>query len=716
MKQLPPSPQLADFDRHPTTSSSTMLSRRHDQRRPAAEACRGKRKRSPRLFDFRTFPASFRGAFRDSVREFLRQCVERDDDAALPAPVWCTLLARHPDSRLLPLYTVEESAASSPTTPFCHLCRSSGWSNHFVSKRKYHFIIPADREWNYPLQEDALDDQTHLLHGLIHCNGFGHLICINGKEGGSGVLCGREIMDLWDRICTRLQVRKITVEDVAKKRGMNVRLLHGIAYGHSWFGRWGYRFHRGSFGVTVNDYDTAVEVLSSIELDSIINDFSDCSKIKRVIYHYRYLSEAQLLTVRDLLRFMLTLKAAAPQVKRSPSTDSSSCIRHAARTAVRFRNASKAKPAGIKSFSSFAQMDSRWPASRLEYTAQVVVDALRQKKEEAGRKNGGGMTRQDLRDAARRHIGDTGLLDYALKSMNNVIVGNYVVRRAVNPNTRILEYNIREIDGCEQCQPEEQCRDLDGSGDTAKSADREPGSDVYHDVQILYTNVLREYPGSETLHMAAQTVLHGKIFAKEWPIEDGDDDQDLRFVCQVKLCDDSGRRSQPGELVEMPLFCTIGDLKLAAQTALRDTYCALERFVVTEIGGMEDMADEEIIFGAAESSSQVMLGGDGADLDSGLTYEGGSDNWKVKCRCGAADDDGERMISCDMCEVWQHTRCLGIDDAEAVPSLFLCQECSSPLLTPKSDLGFRFEHPDPLLLHSGPDGWQFEQHSFQQCS
>lgn len=55
------------------------------------------------------------------------------------------------------------------------------------------------------------------------------------------------------------------------------------------------------------------------------------------------------------------------------------------------------------------------------------------------------MTRQNARDAARMHIGDTGLLDYVLKSMNNVIVGSHLVRRAVNPKTRILEYSIDEL-------------------------------------------------------------------------------------------------------------------------------------------------------------------------------------------------------------------------------------------------------------------------------
>ena len=56
---------------------------------------------------------------------------------------------------------------------------------------------------------------------------------------------------------------QITVEDVSKKRSMDLRLLHGVAYGHPWFARLGYRFCHGSFGVTENNYDRAIDILSS---------------------------------------------------------------------------------------------------------------------------------------------------------------------------------------------------------------------------------------------------------------------------------------------------------------------------------------------------------------------------------------------------------------------------------------------------------------------
>lgn len=91
-----------------------------------------------------------------------------------------------------------------------------------------------------------------------------------------------------------------------------------------------------------------------------------------------------------------------------------------------------------------ASLNSRWPVRRLEYVAHVVVDALKEKKV-ANKGFNCGMTRQEARDAAQLQIGDTGLIDYVPKSMNNVVVGGLVVRRTVNKSTRILEYTIEEM-------------------------------------------------------------------------------------------------------------------------------------------------------------------------------------------------------------------------------------------------------------------------------
>ena len=58
-------------------------------------------------------------------------------------------------------------------------------------------------EWVY----SQFEDNTHLLHGVVHSNGFGHLILVNGREGGSTVLTGSDIMNFWDRLCVTLAVR-----------------------------------------------------------------------------------------------------------------------------------------------------------------------------------------------------------------------------------------------------------------------------------------------------------------------------------------------------------------------------------------------------------------------------------------------------------------------------------------------------------------------------
>lgn len=240
------------------------------------------------------------------------------------------------------------------------------------------------------------------------------------------------------------------MEDVSKKRLMDLRLLHGVAYGHPWFGRWGYRFCKGGFGVTEHKYEKAVEILSSLELDRITNDFSTaslCKDFKHINRYYRDLSETKLITIRDLLRFMLTLKSRVPFQSKSAiaSTNSSSSSKPLAKITQQNKSLAKDKAVKWRKFSSVAaSLDSRWPVRRLEYVANVVVDALKEKRATNKAVNAG-MTRQEARDAARLHIGDTGLIDYVLKSMNNVVVGGLVVRRAMNPSTRVLEYTIQEF-------------------------------------------------------------------------------------------------------------------------------------------------------------------------------------------------------------------------------------------------------------------------------
>ena len=43
------------------------------------------------------------------------------------------------------------------------------------------------------------------------------------------------------------------------------------------------------------------------------------------------------------------------------------------------------------------------------------------------------------------------------------------------------------------------------------------------------------------------------------------------------------------------------------------------------------------------------------------------DDWIFDCICGAYGqiDDGSHSVACEKCNVWQHSKCLGIDEKEA---------------------------------------------------
>jgi hypothetical protein len=110
----------------------------------------------------------------------------------------------------------------------CSLRMLPGWQHHPVCNSRYHFIIPSEatvedtrqlaavvegkylgrlplhHKWIPPAPEEGYEDdhgpynaaasvfesQDHLLHGVLHANGFGHLLRMNGSQGGSRRLIG----------------------------------------------------------------------------------------------------------------------------------------------------------------------------------------------------------------------------------------------------------------------------------------------------------------------------------------------------------------------------------------------------------------------------------------------------------------------------------------------------------------------------------------------
>jgi hypothetical protein len=85
----------------------------------------------------------------------------------------------------------EPAAAEEDEGLYCRLCGLE--------------TVPAGRSRSS--RSSVLELNTHLLHGFLHCNGFGHLLRVNGRENGSAIATGSELVEVWDRICAMLRAR-----------------------------------------------------------------------------------------------------------------------------------------------------------------------------------------------------------------------------------------------------------------------------------------------------------------------------------------------------------------------------------------------------------------------------------------------------------------------------------------------------------------------------
>lgn len=121
--------------------------------------------------------------------------------------------------------------------------------------------------------------------------------------------------------------------DVSKKYGLDYRLLHAITEGHPWYGVWGYEFGAGSFALTFDAYKMAVETLSSLPLSMFLSQkLEPQTRLQAIISHYQSLSERELVNIRDLFRFLMSLIHDAH--KSSSRVDDVTCKKRRACTSV----------------------------------------------------------------------------------------------------------------------------------------------------------------------------------------------------------------------------------------------------------------------------------------------------------------------------------------------------------------------------------------------
>ncbi|CAA0833976.1 PHD finger protein [Striga hermonthica] len=673
-----------------------------------------KRRVTADLSDFLAFPtsgdlASLAAAgkpFRTAVRDFLT------NHALLPPPsslfphllTW-QVLFRVGDvagddggPAVVCLDVVEEDVARSRSV-YCDQCRVVGWSSNPVSAKRYHFIIKADgnsiagynktcagcgeslhmsdsrckscnhimttedvEDWMY----QQLENTTHLLHGVIHANGYGHLLRVNGREGGSRILSGRHIMNFWDRLCTMLGARKVSVMDVSKKNGLDFRLLHAVVKGHPWYGEWGYRFGAGSFSLTLEDYRTAVASLSSLPLAVFLSQGRmPRTCLQDLISFYQSVSEHELLNVQDLFTFLMNLIHDVRHKAHLRQDESVPC--------------KKQRTCDSRALCSWTVVDVR----RVEEAMFKVLRAV---------SGSTWVSWRALKGAVCR-AGSPELLDYCLKELKGkqAVPGLVVAARCVS-DSGAMEYRL-EPGSASTPQVV-----VNNSPNNSHESPNHPSEErLLRDLKYLYECML--HPSTMTPHVppskrntalsSAVKILDCKQFVKEYHLPDNflssfpPKQNTVHLLCEIDLTEQQQHEecncNPPPELLVLLPSATIADLKNEAMKAFQDVYLMFKRFQADELvgyGGVDESTQVKLLLGSTE---RVRIRGRflGKNGLGRFRMERGIDRWVVDCLCGARDDDGERMLACDVCSIWQHTRCAGILDSDCVPVKFLCYRCRS---------------------------------------
>uniref|UniRef100_A0A9I9DLZ0 PHD finger protein MALE STERILITY 1 n=1 Tax=Cucumis melo TaxID=3656 RepID=A0A9I9DLZ0_CUCME len=597
-----------------------------------------------RVFGFKSFgenghPAELVGRFRENVEALLGFGKwESGECSGEGFRCWSFRLQvqRQPPVHVV-LFVLEEAVEScTVASRQCKQCQYVGWGTHTICNKKYHFVLPSKETMvaassssnsKSMLSLRLMELEGHILHGVFHSNGFGHLLCLNGLEMGNS-LPGYLLMDFWDRLCNALKARKVSLRDISQKRGMELRLLHSIAFGQSWFGEWGYKFSHGPFKVTIPKHQKAIETLQSLPLSLLLHHFASIHpQIPFIFSKYQSLSNHPLLTLQDLLHFMLNLKSPL-------HTQNSMEYSHSL--------------AGF-----LLETSCRWSPKRVEMAVRVIIEALK-------RAEFRWVSRQEVRDAARIYIGDTGLLDFVLKSLGNHVVGNYLVRRTLNPVTKVLEYCLQDV--CSSVEMKPRCKV--GRVELAK------------DISNLYKYILGDQKPLQakgilpTLTMASEIILDSKFLVKEYMSEpqtkfELEIEGKLNLLCTIRLKRQETTTILPYECIALKNNGTIDELKKEVERNFKEIYWGLRSFVVKKIVDLEAKGND-LVFGLVEVGGKLVFEGSGEDEGSffmnnnnnnNTNNNGGMNKRIMECICGAMEDDGERMVACDICEIWQHTRC-----------------------------------------------------------
>jgi len=197
--------------------------------------------------------------------------------------------------------------------------------------------------------------------------------------------------------------------DISKKHGMDYRLLHAVTSGHPWYGQWAYKFGAGSFALTSDTYQNAVDMLSSINLALYYSHRSPIrTALQNTIALYWALSNRQLVTLRDLFRFIMHLLHQGQKMSK-PSTD-------------------KHKELTSNELCAWTKEDLHRAEGAMLKVLQVV-------------QTGQWVSWRALRGAASKAVDSQELLDYSLRELGGKQLDNGLsVAVRCNAETSAIEY------------------------------------------------------------------------------------------------------------------------------------------------------------------------------------------------------------------------------------------------------------------------------------
>lgn len=193
---------------------------------------------------------------------------------------------------------------------------------------------------------------------------------------------------------------------------MEYRLLHAITSGHPWYGEWGYKFGAGSFALTSDTYQEAVDTLSGIQLALYFSHRQPIrTPLQNTIALYWALSDRQLVTVRDLFRFIMHLlhQARKKNETSKPTTDEHKEVA--------------------------SNVLCKWTKEDIDRAETAMLKVLRVVQP------GQWVSWRALRGAASKAVDSQELLDYSLRGLGGKLMddGHFIAVRC-NAETSAIEY------------------------------------------------------------------------------------------------------------------------------------------------------------------------------------------------------------------------------------------------------------------------------------